>query len=170
MKSFTDAKGRTWNIEIALDEVERIQEVAGVDFGDLKNLFENLAKALGDTRTFGLILWALVGEQVIAKNLTPKEFKAGFNGDTVRAAVDCIAEEVVRFFPSASGPILRLGAAVKARAEIARPMALAQMEAALVELEAGGLDEALGLTTPDPSASSNTAIDSPESSASTPAA
>src|SRR5262245_31865470 len=158
MKTFTDANGREWRVEIRLGEVERIQDVAGIDFGDLKNLFENMAKALGDTRTFGKILWALVGDQVEAKGLDAAQFKAGFNGDTVRDAAEAIAEEFVRFFPSAAEPILRLGAAVRARAKAARPAALAAMERATAEIEAGTKDRELGLL--------NTVTDSPESAAS----
>lgn len=154
MKQFSDTKKRIWTVSIALGEIEAIQDATGVDFGQP----ENFGKLAGDSRRFKQILWCLIGKQAVKQNLDGEEVLSGFDAGVVDAAIEAVSEELLLFFRNPE-PLMKLKAAVEARARVMQGQAGVKLEDMLARIHNGELDGKLGL--------SSGAINSEASSAST---
>lgn len=140
MHSFTDGKGRSWEIVVDVAAIEEIQEQTGIDFGE-PGAFE---RAFGDTKTFAGVLWCLLAERAKELGLTPRQVKQGLDtADVVAAARDAVAEELIRFFPKAAGTLRRLEEVLTEREAVIQQRAQGQVDRLVEEIRAGNLDRLL---------------------------
>lgn len=100
MKTFTDAKGREWSIELSIAVADRVKEATGVDFlavwkGQLACL-----EQLEDPVTLYRTLFCLCEAQAKERQLSAEQFGEGLAGDPVSAAVAALLKELVDFTPN----------------------------------------------------------------------
>lgn len=154
MKSFRDINGTTWDIAGSLGMFERIKTQTGVDLLDLPTTQKSLSQ-LGDPYTLGHVLYQFCAGQAESRGVAPEKFYDLFNADVLHEASTAILEEVVFFCRSNVKPALM--------------MALEKAKAAdemVAEMVRGRMEE-IGKQLDDALISTNSAMSSPASSAST---
>ena len=80
MHSFTDTKGRAWNLAVTYASVRRARELVGVD---LLKLDDKLFEQLGDPIKLVDILYVLCKPQAEALKVTDEEFGESLAGDVL---------------------------------------------------------------------------------------
>lgn len=144
MATFTDRKGRKWQLEIYKSLADRIKRDFGIDFLDLKSLGEGLVRLmLTDLEGFFAVLWVLCEEQAESLGITQEQWAEGMGGtydgaDVLDSAMTAIEEAVVTFSPSRERKnILRKAIAATStlmgqrEAELTESYLLEQMSAAV---------------------------------------
>ena len=100
MHSFTDAKGRPWQLEINVDAIEEVQADCGVNILDVADPNSNLLKEL---ITFppllAKLLFACLADQARLKEVDDREFRRSMNGDALQAGHDALLDEIILFSP-----------------------------------------------------------------------
>ena len=129
MPKFTDCKGREWTVAITVADLGRVRTDAKFDLGSALKSSEGFADLLfAEPEKLVTILWVLVESEAKGRNVSPEEFAAGFDGPTVEAGAEALAEAVLDFFPRQQvSRAMRRG--LKARLERMDKMILAKMEA-----------------------------------------
>jgi hypothetical protein len=76
MGSFKDNKGRTWNVDLDAQALERIKDAVNVDLPVLtrKRKIERLADLMASPRRMVEMLWAVCFVQAGESNITPEDF------------------------------------------------------------------------------------------------
>lgn len=109
MPTFTDNKGRAWEVRLTLGLLTEVREQAGVKLGEVLRTEQGLADfVFGDVETLGKVLWVLCREQAERQGVTPEDFAHGFGGDTIEKAVEAVLGSVADFFPRS-----KIGAAIR---------------------------------------------------------
>lgn len=128
MRSFKDAKGQTWDVNIATGEVKALRNV-GIDI---------MAKdgsgisALADPVNLCEALWCLCRNQAETRNITEEEFFKSFHGDCIVDATSALMDAIADFFPQARRVLLQR---VKAISETADRAIMEEAEKAITEME-----------------------------------
>ena len=100
MRSFKDAKGRIWDLEVTVNAVKRVRSRYGVDLMALiDNQFAGLVQILKDQVALCDVIYVLIEDQAKARGLTDEDFGAGMAGDALADASDVFAEAYLDFFP-----------------------------------------------------------------------
>ena len=144
MARFKDALNREWKIEILYPDVKELREL-GFDLNKAKR-DSDVMSTLEDNEIFGRVIGYLCESQIKAAGITEKEFFKGFNGAACWAAIYAIIEAFTNF----SLPPGPAQAATKRLPELIQK------------------NEARMIAAIENSASSGSAANSPESSASIP--
>ncbi|OQA77866.1 MAG: hypothetical protein BWY31_04429 [Lentisphaerae bacterium ADurb.Bin242] len=111
MKSFKDARGDTWEIEVNVASLRRIRGIT--DFDVLKIVEtgkEGIAAITAlseDPVKLAEVLYAACKTQCDAKSISEDEFLSRLSGDPVADATDALLDEIVDFFPNAKRMTLR---------------------------------------------------------------
>jgi hypothetical protein len=99
MKTFKDTQGRQWNISINLGTAMAIKDSLGIDLLQPEAGDPPLLTRIGtDEILLGQILCGLLEDQFEKHNLTAKDVRMSFDGDTLLAAQKAFYEEMVDFF------------------------------------------------------------------------
>ncbi|MGE3809127.1 MAG: hypothetical protein AB7K24_31065, partial [Gemmataceae bacterium] len=103
MHQFTDAKDRTWEIEIDVAVIKRVRDLTNVYLPSLADHGgEPLRDLLNDYPRFIDLLFAMCKDQA-EKNLgsvdTDMEFGRGFSGDALEDASNAFVAALLDFFP-----------------------------------------------------------------------
>ena len=166
MRTFTDAMGRSWSLEITVATLKRVRAVAGVDLIEAAG-GTLLDRLVADPVLLGDVLYACVKPQADERKITDEDFGRSLAGDAIDHATTALLEEFVAFFPSPRRRVLE-----QALAKMAgwRAAALSAAEARLNDpaLDAAvlaALRQPLGPRQQQPGASSGSA---PASAGSTP--
>ena len=156
MKVFTDAHGHEWSIDIDVNTIRRVRDLAGCDLLDLDTVFKRLGT---DTVLLCDVLYAVCQPVAEAKGVTSEAFGAALRGDAIDTATQALLQELACFFPKRRRVLLE---SILARIEDVEERILA---AATARLESGDLEAEIekALASLKPSTSS------PASSESTPA-
>ncbi|GIW81496.1 MAG: hypothetical protein KatS3mg105_3303 [Gemmatales bacterium] len=101
MRSFTDRKNRTWQIDIDVTAIKRVRGLTGVYLPELINdggkplndLVQDIPKLVD-------VLYALCQDQVERAGIDDEEFGRGFSGDALEKATEAFVEEIIDFFPN----------------------------------------------------------------------
>lgn len=119
MKSFTDAKGRTWSVDINVATLQRVKGLTGVDLTKLIDARgETFSKVVEDVFVMFDVLTALVQPQLDAQGMTPEQFGESLDETSLEAAVHALIEAVIDFFQEGKRMLLkRAFAKVKTAAE-----------------------------------------------------
>jgi hypothetical protein len=155
MKTFKDASGREWTIDINLNTIEQVIASCKID---LTALFEGELKTLAELfntpKLLVSVLWVLCGPEKPDALLSEKAFKATMKGDFLEAGANALVDDVIDFFPLAR------------KREVCRAIAVKMQETA--EAERQHIETKVGQF--DPVAFLASATSSQASLASTPAA
>ena len=118
-RSFTDAKGRNWDVSLSLAGAMRIDrsdysELTTKQFSMLKPDKELLLDVLTDTPLLFAMIWALVQPQaekligITDPEKAEAEFLEGLNGQAIQAGREAFWGAVADFFPEHQTALLTL--------------------------------------------------------------
>ena len=99
MRTFTDALGRPWSLEITVATLKRVRAVAGVDLIEAAG-GTLLDRLVADPVLLGDVLYACVKPQADERKITDEDFGRSLAGDAIDHATTALLEEFVAFFPS----------------------------------------------------------------------
>jgi hypothetical protein len=160
MRTFTDALGRSWSLEITVATLKRVRALAGVDLIEAAG-GTLLDRLVADPVLLGDVLFACVKPQADERKVTDEDFGRSLAGDAIDHATTALLEEFVAFFPSPRRRVL-----TQALAKLAGWRAAA-LSAAEARLNDPALDVAVLAALRQPGPSSGNA---PASAGSTPPA
>jgi hypothetical protein len=160
MHTFKDRTGRAWNMEATYASYARVRAQTGVSLFDIATEQRKSLEQLADPFTLGQVIWAMVEKEAEGRGVTPEQFFAEFDGETLDRAYTALIDEMVFFCQPRTRKIL---AATVERVRAAEVAAGQVVDQRMPEITAA-IDEEIARWT---SGSSGTS--SPESSASTPA-
>ena len=114
MKTFTDNKGRTWEIEVTVATVKRVRGLCKVDLNSIVELDKNnkpsaelLERLSSDPVLLVDVLYAVCKPQADKLGITDEDFGEAMAGDTIEHATTALLEEVIDFFPEAKRLVMR---------------------------------------------------------------
>lgn len=142
MRSFKDGQGRDWTIEVTIDSIKRVRDLAKVD---LYSLFTTEAQRLfSDPVLLVDALYVLCHDQVSSRQMSDIDFGKLFAGDVLEQAAGALLEATVDFFPESRRRILR------ATIDKSQAMGLQLQERAMETIEAITIAQ---ITSPSPGVS-----------------
>ena len=110
MTSFTDTANRAWKLTVDIPTRSRVRAETSFDlFGVLENNAAGLQE-LSDHERLVQVLWVMIAPQAAAVTtgpVTPEQFGAAFDGDTIESSRAALMEAITLFFPKAKQPIIR---------------------------------------------------------------
>lgn len=169
MKTFHDAHGREWTVEVNVATLKRVKDLTGLDLTKLVDPDSDVIRRLSDD-VFLLFecLCALLKPQLESRGLTADEFGQSLDEESTEKAATALFEGTIDFFREQKRMLLkRAFSKVKTAVETTESRAI---ERAMQQIETEAFDraihEALGAESSKTSGGSATA--SPASSASTP--
>jgi hypothetical protein len=100
MRAFNDMAGRNWTLNIRVDDVQRVRDLAKVDLLRIVRDGGELLDRLGeDLVLFVSVMWALLGPKAEALGITEAEFREHMHGESLDEASKVLLEELADFFP-----------------------------------------------------------------------
>lgn len=151
MKSFADAKGQTWTIEINVTSLQRVRAVTGLDLTKLvdkqADVFPKLA---GDLFVLFDVLAELLRPQLEAKGMTAEQFGESLDEEAAERAVTALIEGILDFFQEGKRMLLKRAFAKVTQA--AQHRRATTLNTALQKVESPEFDQALetALAAPTP--------------------
>ncbi len=114
MKTFTDSKGRAWDVELNVHQMKRLRDRLGVDLANVISTGPGggvetgtLERLASDPCLLADVLWVLCEKSAKAAGVTDEEFGSSLAGDSVEEATRALLDELVDFFPGARRLFLR---------------------------------------------------------------
>ena len=106
MKTFTDNKGRTWEIEVTVATVKRVRGLCKVDLNSIVELDRNnrpsaelLERLSSDPVLLVDVLYAVCKSQADKLGVSDMDFGEAMAGDAIEHATTALLEEIIDFFP-----------------------------------------------------------------------
>ena len=162
MKTFTDNKGRTWEVALNIRQMKRVRDVLGVDLVNVISATKDggvstdtLERVANDPILLVDILWVLCEGQAKASGVTDEDFGSSLAGESVEAATRALLDELVDFFPGARRLYLRKAV------DLARKYERESAEVLEKVLESPEFEERLKTSLKPPTASPESAESSP---------
>jgi len=159
MKTFNDNAARSWTVQVNVDAIKRVRDLAQVN---LLEVVEGklLERLISDPILLCDVIYCLCKPEADAKSISDVEFGRAMAGDAIDGATTALLEELVDFFPQAKRRVL---AKALAKLQKLQTAALAAVE---TRLDSPELDRQMALRLAQLENSSGSAL---ESSASPPA-
>ncbi|WP_417849419.1 hypothetical protein [Thalassoglobus sp.] len=108
MKSFTDAKGNTWTIEVNVTTLQRVKGLTGINLTNLIDAKgDTFTKVVEDVFVMFDVLTALVRPQLDAQGMTTEQFGESLDETSLEAAVHALIEAVIDFFREGKRTLLK---------------------------------------------------------------
>ena len=114
MKSFTDIKGRAWEIVVTVATVKRARALCKVDLNSIVELDKNnkpsaelLERLSSDPVLLVDVLYAICKPQADKLGITDEDFGEAMAGDAIEHATTALLEEVIDFFPEAKRMVMQ---------------------------------------------------------------
>ena len=170
MKSFTDRQGRTWIIEINYTSLRRVHALTGINLTRIVDSQSHVMEQLtGDPFVLFDCLIAILQPQLEAKNITAEQLGEALDEESGDKASMALIEAIIDFFPE--GKRMLLKRALTKVLTAAERRQLATLDKALQDVESPELSQAIETALDEASrlTSGSSAMNSPASSASTPA-
>ena len=108
MKTFTDGKGRVWEVELNVRQMKRVRDILGVDLVNVIQTdkdgaiaTDTIDRVANDPILLCDILWVLCEGQAKASGVTDEDFGSSLAGDSIADATRAFLDELVDFFPGA---------------------------------------------------------------------
>ena len=160
MKTFNDNAARSWTVQVNVDAIKRVRDLAQVN---LLEVVEGklLERLISDPILLCDVIYCLCKPEADAKSISDVEFGRAMAGDAIDGATTALLEELVDFFPQAKRRVL---AKALAKLQKLQTAALAAVE---TRLDSPELERQMAARLAQLESSSGSA---PESSASPPAA
>lgn len=170
MKTFRDAQGREWTVEVNVTALKRVKDATGVDLTKVIDPESDVISRLSeDVFLLFDVVCALLKPQLEKHGLSAEEFGAGLDEDATEKAATALFEGIIDFFRDEKRMLLkRAFSKVKAAAEKTQSEAINR---AMKEVESKAFDQAVqaALSAERQAMSGSSSTRLPESSASTPA-
>lgn len=159
MRTFNDNAARGWTVQVNVDAVKRVRDLAQVN---LLEVVEGklLERLISDPILLCDVIYCLCKPEADARSVSDVDFGRAMGGDAIDGATTALLEELVDFFPQAKRRVL-----AKAMAKL-RKLQAAALAAVETRLDSPELDRQMALRLAQLENSSGSA---PESSDSTPA-
>lgn len=127
MKTFNDNAGRSWTVQVNVDAIKRVRDLAQVN---LLEVIEGklLEKLIGDPVLLCDVIYCLCKPEADGKGISDVDFGRAMGGDAIDGAMTALLEELVDFFPQARRKVLAKALAKLRKLEMA---ALAAVETRL---------------------------------------
>ena len=105
MKSFADNAGRTWEVQVNVDTIKRVQGLLDVNILDVVDgdLIERL---VADPVLVCDVVYVVCKPEADKQGVSDEEFGRAMAGDAIHNAADALLAEIVDFFPPAKRTIL----------------------------------------------------------------
>lgn len=128
MKSFTDTKGRVWELAVNVGAIKRVRALCGVDLTKIvevdeqNNLSADLINRLASDPVLLVdVLYAVCKPECGKRGVTDEEFGGSMAGDAIEIATSALLDEIVDFFPEAKRLALKKALTAARRfAEVAK--------------------------------------------------
>ena len=159
MKTFNDNAARSWTVQVNVDAIKRVRDLAQVN---LLEVVEGklLERLISDPVLLCDVIYCLCKPEADSKSVSDVDFGRAMGGDSIDGATTALLEELVGFFPQAKRRVL---AKALAKLQKLQTAALAAVE---TRLDSPELDRQMALRLAQLENSSGSA---PVSSASLPA-
>ena len=133
MKTFTDAKERSWEIELNIRQMKRVRDTLGIDLVNVIQTnkdgtiaTDTLDRVANDPILLCDILWVLCEGQAKAAGVTDDDFGSSLAGDSIESAKRAFLDELFDFFPGARRMILRKAVCLARKYEAESAAAVAE--------------------------------------------
>ena len=154
MKSFTDNKGRTWEIVVTVATVKRVRALCKVDLNSIVELDKNnkpsaelLERLSSDPVLLVDVLYAVCKPQADKLGITDEDFGEAMAGDTIEHATTALLEEVINFFPESKRMVMqRILSASRKFSEAARKKLEAELDGGFEKRVVFDLERLTGLS------------------------
>ena len=108
MATFQDKHGRSWDIELTVQDIKRVSERTGVYLGTcLQDEMRPLTELLLDPVKMVDVIYALCKPSADAIGITEEQFGTGLVGDHLGAAIDAFIDALCSFFPQRQRMLLQ---------------------------------------------------------------
>lgn len=99
MRSFTDTKNRTWELDINVFTVELVKSRTQINlFAVMENEFSILTQLLEDLFLRTRVLFVLVESQAKELKVSPEDFARGFSESVLTKSAEALIEAIADFF------------------------------------------------------------------------
>lgn len=98
MRSFTDAQGREWQIDVTLGTIKQVRIATGYSLPSMFDTDESLSQFVADYEKIGDTLFELCKGQ--HGDVDPVQFARALGGDALREATEALVRATVDFFPT----------------------------------------------------------------------
>ena len=105
MKTFSDNAARTWTVQVNVDAIKRVRDLAQVNLLEVVD-GKLLERLVSDPILLCDVIYALCKPEADAKSVTDVDFGRAMAGDAIDAATTALLEELVGFFPLARRAVL----------------------------------------------------------------
>lgn len=107
-RTFTDAAGRVWKVEVTTTTIRRCLDLLDVQLLDVVDPEAELCLRLGhDAVLLCDILYVVCMDEALARGISDEEFGRGLAGDALADASSALMRAVADFFPSQAQRDLR---------------------------------------------------------------
>src|SRR5687767_1850112 len=105
MKTFQDNAGRTWTVQVNVDAIKRVRDLAKVDLLEVVEgkLIERL---VSDPILLCDVLYCVCKVEADAQGISDGDFGRAMGGDAIDGATAALLEELVGFFPQGRRKVL----------------------------------------------------------------
>ena len=105
MKTFNDNAGRSWTVQINVDAIKRVRDLAQVN---LLEVVEGklLERLISDPILLCDVIYSLCKSQADSGGVSDVDFGRAMGGDAIDGATTALLEELVDFFPQAKRRVL----------------------------------------------------------------
>ena len=162
MKTFTDSKGRTWEVELNIRQMKRVRDTLGIDLVNVISAnkdgsvsTDTLERVANDPILLVDILWVLCEGQAKPAGVTDDDFGSSLAGDSIEEATRAFLDELVDFFPGARRLFL------KKAVDLARKFETENLEVLEKALASPEFEERLKTSLMPPAASLESAESTP---------
>jgi hypothetical protein len=105
MKTFNDNAARSWTVQVNVDAIKRVRDLAQVN---LLEVVEGklLERLISDPILLCDVIYCLCKPEADSKNVSDVDFGRAMGGDSIDGATTALLEELVDFFPQAKRRVL----------------------------------------------------------------
>lgn len=105
MKTFNDNAARSWTVQVNVDAIKRVRDLAQVN---LLEVVEGklLERLISDPILLCDVIYCLCKPEADSKNVSDVDFGRAMGGDAIDGATTALLEELVDFFPQAKRRVL----------------------------------------------------------------
>ena len=105
MKTFNDNAARSWTVQVNVDAIKRVRDLAQVN---LLEVVEGklLERLISDPILLCDVIYCLCKPEADTKNVSDADFGRAMAGDAIDGATTALLEDLVDFFPQAKRRVL----------------------------------------------------------------
>ena len=105
MKTFCDNAGRTWTVQVNVDAIKRVRDLAKVN---LLEVVEGklLERLISDPVLLCDVIYCVCQPEADTKGISDADFGRAMAGDAIDGATTALLEELVDFFPQGKRRVL----------------------------------------------------------------